>query len=277
MPTSLRLATCSLAALAFALATVTTSTARADKVLVDFGSDSSFRGISVASPDANGNTWNSLQPGLLYTGLLNTAGTATTLNLGFSTPVATDSYNGPAGATSFPKPNQSQLDAASAAVNLAALGDLGVPQAIIDYAAGPGFPSVTGVTGNVVRFEIQGLDPTQHYDLRFYGAHEFATDSTTVYTVFSDNTYTTPVASGSLLVQDPNSPWMPNPSTTVDLDNLAPQTDNIFYVQFVGLESGSDGYLNALEISTSAAAPLPEPAAISVLSLPAIALLRRRR
>ena len=42
----------------------------AQTVLIDFGSDTSFRGLSVHGPDSNGNFWNSLQPGVLVSNLV---------------------------------------------------------------------------------------------------------------------------------------------------------------------------------------------------------------
>src|SRR6266404_4767975 len=71
-------------------------------VLIDFGNATSFRGVSVANPDYKGHYWNSLQPGLFYPNLIDINNVATTIDFGFSTPVGTDSYNGPAGVTSSP-------------------------------------------------------------------------------------------------------------------------------------------------------------------------------
>src|SRR5687768_14833948 len=71
----------------------------AQTVLIDFGSDTSFRGLSVNNPDTNGNYWNSLQPGNLVENLVDIGNGATTIDLGWDTPVGTDSYNGPAGET----------------------------------------------------------------------------------------------------------------------------------------------------------------------------------
>src|SRR4051812_15030837 len=74
--------------------------ARAQTVLFDFGNDQSFRGLSVQNPDMNGNYWNSFRTGLFYQNLIDIHNVPTTIDFGFSTPVATDSYNGPSGATS---------------------------------------------------------------------------------------------------------------------------------------------------------------------------------
>src|SRR5690349_6805145 len=76
------------------------SAARAATILVDFGNNNSFRGASVPAPDQHGNFWTSMQPGLFYSNLVDTTNTPTTVDFGFSTPVGTDSFNGPAGVTS---------------------------------------------------------------------------------------------------------------------------------------------------------------------------------
>ena len=67
-------------------------------VLVDFGTDLSYRGLNASSPDANGSYWNSFMPGV-YLALVDRTNRASGINLGLSTPAATDSYNGPAGDT----------------------------------------------------------------------------------------------------------------------------------------------------------------------------------
>jgi hypothetical protein len=231
---------------------------QAEAVLVDFGNDSSFRGVSVPNPDPNGNTWNSLLPGLFYTNLLNTGNVATTIDLGFSTPVATDSYNGPAGPTSIP-PTAGEIAATD--IDAAALGDLGIIEAAFDFAAGD---------GGAVRFEIQELDPTKTYNLTFYGSHKFNADPTTVYSIYSDNTYSTLVDSATLNVHEPGSPWLHNRDMVATISNVAPQTDNILYVEFVG-GTGDNGYLNALEIEI-----VPEPSALLLALAAAVAGLRRR-
>lgn len=222
-------------AMATAVLCAVTTQANAQKVLVDFGSDTSFRGVSVPNPDPNGNYWNSLQPGLYYTDLLDATGAASTIDLGFSTPVGTDSYNGPAGPTSDP-PLPEEIFLTD--IDAEALGDLGVVEAAFDYAAGADAPC---------RFEIQGLDPAKRYTLTFFGSHKFNSDFSTVYTVYTDNTYTTAVDSTSLDVYLDGFPWLHNRDTVATLSNLAPQTANILYVEFVG-SAGGIGYLNDMKI-----------------------------
>lgn len=212
----------------------------AQTVLIDLGNDTSYRGLSVDNPDDNGNHWNSLQPGLYYENLIDINNNATTIDFGFSTPVGTDSYNGPAGPTSA---GTLLDDVLFTDIDAAALGNLGgALEGPFDYAAGdPAVPEV--------QFEIQQLDPTKTYDLTFYGSHAFNTDPTTVYSVYTDNTYTTLIDSVSLEVHEPGSPWLHNRDMVATISGLSPQTDNILYVTFKG-SAGDIGYLNAMQIET---------------------------
>jgi hypothetical protein len=238
------------------------SAARAATILVDFGSNTSFRGASVTNPDQNGNTWNSLQPGLYYPDLKDTTNAATTIDFGFSTGVGTDSYNGPAGPTTNSPLTPAEIAACD--IDQTALGILGVKAAAVDYAAEKN-----------CRFEIQGLDPTKKYNLTFYGAHEFSANDATRYSVYSDNTYTGLVASGTLLIQQPGSPWLHNRDTTLTLSDLAPQASNILYVQFTGDAGVGDGfgYLNSMAISEV----VPEPSGLAMCGMAALLAARRRR
>jgi hypothetical protein len=210
--------------------------ADAQTVLVDFGSNTSFRGLSVTNPDTNGNYWNSLVPGTPGINLIDINNEATTLDLFFDTPVGTDSFNGPAGATD---PLTLMDDVQRTDIDSAALGPLGGSfEAAFDYAASP------GGADNRTRFQIQQLDPTKKYTLTFFGSHSFSTDSVTVYSVYSDNTYTTPVGTASLEVQVPEEPFnMHNRDKVATISDLSPQADDILYVEFVG-SNGNLGYLN---------------------------------
>ena len=249
--------------IAFALALITgvglAASAEAATVLIDFGNNNSFRGASVPNPDQNGNRWNSMQPGLFYTNLIDTTGAATTIDFGFSTPVGTDSFNGPAGVTSNSPLTQAEIDAAD--IDEAALGNLGVKAAAVDFAAETN-----------CRFEIQQLDPTKTYNLKFFGSHKFSTSDSTTYSIYTDNTFTSLVASGVLNVQQPGSPNLHNRDTVLTLSNIAPQTANILYVQFTGT-TGGNGYLNSMAISE-----VPEPGSgLAVCALAGLMAARRRQ
>lgn len=236
--------------------------AEATTVLIDFGSNTSFRGASVVNPDTNGNYWNSMQPGLFYTNLVDTTNTGTGINFGFSTPVGTDSFNGPAGVTANTPLTAPEIAATD--IDPIALGNLGVNAAAVDFAAEVN-----------TRFEIQNLDPAKEYNLAFFGSHKFSTDDATIYSVYTDNTYSSQVATASLNVQTPGSPWLHNRDTVATLSNLSPQTGNILYVQFTGA-NGHLGYLNCMQLSTT---EVPEPIQASLIATGTsfLVLGRRRR
>lgn len=223
--------------------------ADAQSLLLDFGTDTTFRGLSTASPDGSGNHWNNIATGVFYVDMVDTTGAPTTLDFGFSTPVGTDSYNGPAGPTDGAT---LATDVLNTDIDAAALGDLGELTAAFDFMA-----------ERNVRFEIQGLDPSKLYDLEFFGSHKFDTDAATTYTVFTDNTYSTAVATTSLNVFEPGSPWLHNRDTVATLSGVAPQTSDILYVEFTGADGGY-GYLNAMKITA-----VPEPASALIAAFAA--------
>jgi hypothetical protein len=228
----------------FALLVGQALSVRAQTVLIDFGSDTTYRSLSVDNPDSNGNYWNSLHPGVFVENLVDLANSATTIDIGWDTPVGFDSYNGPAGPTDEATLEE---DVQFTDIDAAALGNLGgALEGPFDYIAGP------NQADNRVRFQIQQLDPAKTYTLTFFGSHSFSTDTVTVYTVYSDNTYTTAVGTASLEVQDPVMFWMHNRDQVATIGNLAPQADNILYVEFVG-ETGNLGYLNDMQIEGIAA------------------------
>jgi hypothetical protein len=214
------------------------ATAGAETVLVDFGNSSSYRGASVSNPDQNGRHWNSVHSGAFYANMVDTANAATTIDLGFDTGGASDSYNGPAGATTQP-PTPAEL--AATAFDAAALGALGATNAVFDYYVNS-------------RFQLQGLDANRTYRLTFFGSHKYSTDNTTTYSLCSDNTYATVLASTNLDVQVPGSTWLHNSNRVAVLAGAAPQAGGVFYVKFLGT-NGNNGYLNAMMIELEKATP----------------------
>jgi hypothetical protein len=230
----------------------------AQTVLIDFGSDTSFRGASVTNPDPNGHYWNSMQPGLFYSNLIDFNNASTTIDFGFSSPVGTDSFNGPAGVTANTPLTPAEIAAAD--IDTVALGNLGVKAAAVDFAAEKN-----------TRFEIQQLDPAKKYSLTFFGSHKFSDDDATIYSVYTDNTYSTLVGSASLNVQTPGSPNLHNRDQVATISNLSPQASNILYVQFTG-GNGHFGYLNSLQITA-----IPEPSALLLLVGGAAALVAQVR
>jgi hypothetical protein len=217
-------------------------------VLVDFGNDTTYRSLSVLNPDTKGHYWNSIQPGVLVENFVDLQNNATTIDIGWDTPLGFDSFNGPAGPTG-PADVKADLranDLPFTDIDLSptsALGNLnGALEGPFDFVTGQG---VEGA--NQVRFQIQQLDPAKKYNLTFFGSHIFSNDTTTVYTVFTNNTYTTPVGTANLDVQVAGMPNVHNKDKVATINNLSPQADNILYVQFVGM-NGNLGYLNCMQI-----------------------------
>jgi hypothetical protein len=183
---------------------------------------------------------------VLASNLVDSHNTPTAIQIGYDTPMGFDSYNGPAGDTSFgtPADNVDFTD-----IDPFALGDMGVKAAAFDFMAGP------STADNRVRFEIQNLDPTKKYDLTFFESHKYSFDAITVYSVYSDSSFTTQVASTMLQVMDPTNPIKHNRDTLATITGLSPQTDNILFIQFVGM-TGHEGYLNDMKIVAQAAPSL---------------------
>ena len=230
------LPTSSLLPTVLAAIAATTIAHAGSKVLIDFGNIESFRGVSVTSPDTNGNHWNSLKLGTFYTDLVDTTGIASTIDFGFDgsgQPVGTDSFNGPAGATSDPV---TPAEIAATAINATALGDLGINEAAIDYVSSTGG-----------RFQIQGLDPVRRYKLTFYGSSKFTTDATTFYTVYDDTGFSNQIATANLDIRDAASPWLHNQNEVAVLTELVPSASGVLYVEFGGT-NGDSGRLNAMSI-----------------------------
>ena len=191
-------------------------------ILFDFGSDDSFRGISVPVPDLLGDQWLSVWSGTFYANVVDSIGVVSDIDFGFSAAMGTDFFNGPAGTVQ--DPSQSVYDAL-------ALGNLGVDEAVYDYYVSS-------------QFQIQDLDIDQRYRLTFFGSHKFNNDDITRYSIFSDGSYANEVASVDLQVGTGNDH---NQSEVAILDGLQPSSDGVLYVGFAGA-NGGNGYLNAMKL-----------------------------
>ena len=221
----------------------------ATTILLDFGNDDSFGGISVPNPDSNGNYWTSVWNGAFYPNLVDIGNNPTSINFGFDGSLVggTDSFNGPAGPTTQ-VPGPTPTEVAATDIDAVALGLLGgSKEAAIDFYTSS-------------RFQIQGLNPAKTYDLSFFGSHKFSTDDSTVYTVYSDPGFSIPVGSASLDHQTPGSPWLHNRDTVATVSGLSPGVSNILYVEFGGA-GGNSGYLNSLQI-----VEIPEPFSFVMLA-----------
>ncbi|TWT35943.1 hypothetical protein KOR34_08400 [Posidoniimonas corsicana] len=237
------------AAAAVTLLTLASGTTQAESWLIDLGNDSSFRGASTPSPDSNGNHWTSVWSGAFYQDIPNSDGVSTAVDFGFTTPGGTDSYNGPAGPTDGGQPP------ANSVYDVSALGDLGVDEAVYDF--------YTNST-----FQIQNLSVGGSYNLSFFGSHKYNGNNTTRYTVYTDATFSTPIASADLLVGVDD---MHNQDMVATISGVSPAADGILYVGFGGA-GGGEGYLNALQLTA-----VPEPTSLAALAcLVAPAWSRRR-
>jgi hypothetical protein len=239
--------------LAIVLVVGLVASASAQKILFDLGRDSQpipggtdFRSVSVTNPDPNGHSWNSVSSCCFYSNLLDINGNTTSTNFGFVSAAGNDSYNGPAGPTD-PPPFLQYLPLTT--INAAALGDLGVKEAAFDFYTNG-------------KMTIGNLDPSKKYTLTFFGSHQYNGGpdinlNTTNYTAYTDNTFTTPVASTSLVIGGEGF-W--NQDKVATLAGLTPQTGNTLYIAYKGAAPLSLGYLNAMELTT-----VPEPSTVLLL------------
>jgi len=245
--------------------------AKAQTVLVDFGTNLSFRGASTPNPDPKGHYWNNYFPGVFFTDFKDINNNPTTIDFGpDGTGVGTDSYNGPAGDTSAP-PTSSHIAATD--IDTVALGNLGVLEAAFDYAASPGPDAPGNTIANLTRFQIQQLVPSKTYTLTLFGSHKYSADATTLYSVFNNPTYTSLIGSALLNVHALADASMHNRNTVATISGLTPDASGILYLQFVGA-TGAQGYLNSMQITG-----VPEPSSLILLAGSALSLVfgRRRR
>lgn len=222
-------------------------------ILIDFGDDSSWRGLSVAGGvDENGNSWNSVWSGAYYTDLTAADGGATAVDFGFGTAAGgTDSYNGPAGDTSA----GAAASVGNTAFNPGALGLLGATNAVFDYY-------------NDTTFTIQGLDATKTYNLTFFGSHKYDIPGTSTYTLFSSNDYVTAVASTTLAHNQASTTgweWEHNQDQVATINGVSPQFADSLWIKV-------DGYINAMQIEV-----VPEPATFALFGLVGGGMLIARR
>ena len=212
-------------------------------VLIDFGDDNSYRGASTPSPDNQGHYWNNLGTNFVGSSLVltNAGGAATAMTFMFDASNLTytntasgfgsDYYNGPSGPIQNPS---------ACVFNPSALGYLGVTNAVYDYF----------VNAHCI---LQNMNPAHQYSLTFYGSHKYSTDSTTIYSVYSDSNYSTLIASTNLFV---GSGASYNQDTVTVIGPIYPSLSGSMYIKFIGA-SGHLGYLNCLQIVDLTPPPAP--------------------
>lgn len=230
--------------------------ARSEVFLVDLGTEASFRGVGVTSPDSNGKHWNGYAPGDGVKVLTNTANQAGPVRLEFTSSLATDSYNGPAGVTTDP-PTPTEI--AATAIEADALGDLGITNAAFDY--------FEAAAGDKVKFTLSNLDPSKRYSLTFFGARKYPggevagspPSRTTVYAVTESN--------GTLLANTTLNVGVfgdHNSNQVATLTGLQPDSFNRLYVEFSGMTASNAGYLNAFRLESETVTPPPPDESILI-------------
>lgn len=244
------------------VATLSIASSRGQTLLLDFGDTSTFRGVT--SP---GN-WNSLAFGY-SANLIDSNGNATTIDWAPGGFGGTDSFNSIVGPTSNP-PSSAEIAAAQSALG-GSLGPLALGEAAIDF-----FQSNNGSTG-VGRFQLQQVTAGQLYNLTFYGTKQYvaANNTQTRYSVFDDSAYSNLLASGVLTTGSTDGTG--NPNSVLTLENIVgpSNANNIFYVQWEGVNDPGQGFINSMSIEA-----VPEPSAYALLAMSGAAFagyrLRRR-
>ena len=202
-------------------------------VLLDIGRSNTdggwYGGTTPASPDANGNYWNTLDIGKYAGNMKDKANGSTGIGAGFidtNSPHFT-TWNGPAGAGTL----------ADVTINTNALGDLGNAEAAFDY-----------VKGANIRMSIDGLNSTKKYRLNFFCSRRWEGDSSTTISVFGNNSFnnSAKLAEGTVANRSAADGWIHNQDTLLTFDDLSPSGTSLF-INVVGA-NGGDGALNALSI-----------------------------
>jgi len=214
------------------LSSLMSSASAQQKVLIDFGNNSTFRGASTPG------NWNSVANGYLAD-LIDKNGQPTTLDYAPDGLGNIDSFNSIAGPTSNP-PSASEITIADGALNKTALGDLGVAEAALDF-----FVSDHGTT-QTGRFQIRGLAVGQKYRFAFYGTKQYvaAGNEQTRFTVHADNSYANPLGQGVLTTGTTNGDGNPNQVASF---LVIPAASTVF-IEWAGVNDSTKGYLNAMSI-----------------------------
>ena len=221
------------------------------KYLVDFGRAGMtnwYSGANPPSPDANGNSWNSVD-NAAYWLLTNSAGSTNGAPyFGFiaATNAFFTAYNGPAGAITNNPPTTNDL--AAVTINSNALGMLGVREAAFDY-----------VGGRNIRFVFNALSASKKYKLTFFGSRKYEGDAATAVSVFNasntvvatnGDTVFNPanlIGSGVLTNRATNNASLHNQDAVLSLDKLVPSAGGSLYLSFAGA-SGGVGVINSMSI-----------------------------
>jgi hypothetical protein len=202
------------------------------RVLIDFGPSDDINGRATASPDVNGNYWNSWRPlpgGTAHTPpitfpgtIVDTANNATSISL-----TETNSFD-----------SNGRNNGGLLAPDAGLLGDFAINTATEDYW----FESTGGAA-----IRISGLNPDLTYDFRMFGSRETTSTRITRYTVIDAN------GSQSADLQTSGSGigtggYNGNNDTIVKFTGLVPNRDGVINLD-VAIVTGGFAYLAILEIA----------------------------
>lgn len=223
----------------------------AQTVLIDFGSDTTYRGVTAPSPDTNGNHWNSTAFGFIGN-LVDSTGASTTIDWAPDGLGDVDSFNS-YDATSDPV-TAMEIAVVQTTLDSASVGDFDIAEAAMDY-----YVSNNG-TSNVGRFQLQQLDPLASYELSFFASHRFIGSQTT-FSVFDDNAHSNLL--GSVTVTHGDGAGNGNLGDIGVISGLAGPSNpnNILYIQWEGATTSTQGYINAMSITV-----VPEPGSFALLA-----------
>ena len=226
--------------------------AQGQTALIKMGDNQSNQGTNAPSPDSNGNYWNSVDSSQFFPSLTNidgSVGVSWAVAFGFEVGEVgnTGASNGPAGPVPPGTPANCVIDAA-------ALGDLGIQQAVFNYYVNS-------------EFELQGLYPSRTYTLTFFGSHSQSPSDYTVYSIFTNSSYTMLETAVAQYAQYPGNPGVPNSNMVISATVL-PWTNGTLYVQFLGTNTvgggigtnGAGGYLNCMQVTQGPSTNAPPPA-----------------
>lgn len=199
------------------------ASAHGQTFLIDLGPSSN----PTASPDANGNTWNSFAPGQFFrlrdtTGATSAGATGVGIGFGATTPVGQSPASGEG--LSSPDP--------------ALLGDLAIESATEDFV----FRSDNGVAPpENLRFEFSNLDQSLVYTIRVFASRVAGSTRETQYTVTGGNGS----QSASLLTSG-------NDREVAVIGGVSPTPAGVIALDAIALQGGFC-YYNVIELSVGQA------------------------
>jgi hypothetical protein len=223
--------------------------------LVDFGPTDGTNGNVTASPDSNGNHWNSWPASLsggsgITTGPLSNLVSTANQNSSIDIAVSGGSFS-----------SNGIVNGGLLAPSAALLGDFAIATATQDYF----FTTSNG------ELTLSGLNPGFTYDFRFFGTREAAGTRETRYSLTGAGatSTTTLITSGSNIGDD--GAYDGNDDEIASISGIAPTAGGEIVLD-VDVVSGGFAYLGILELTA-----VPEPSRVSLFGIAVAGILMRRR